>query len=394
MKIKREVKLALTAIVAVFILIWGINFLRGLSIFERRNVFYGVYERVDGLKVSSGVVYRGYQVGQVMDISFTGRNLDKVLVKFSVQNKLTLPANTLAMIQNDGLMGTKIISLIPGDAGELAHSGDTLPTSSERGLMEEVSMQLAPLKQRAEQMLGSLDSVLIIVQGLFNEGTKQNLSNSFNSIDKTLKHLQGASGNLDTLMQTEATRVGEIIHNINSITYNLKSYNGEIGTILSNLSTITDSIRKADLKQTIGVFEAALTDLNAIINKMNQGEGSLGALLTDEDLYYNLSMTGENLNRLLVDLRNNPKRYLRLSLIDFSGKSKIDEYGIVIHESDSPLGKNDSLYGENAGLLEIKYKGKYLYIRNTFKKLKQAQRCLEEVMESYEEAYIVKIDFM
>ena len=98
MKVKREVKLALTAIVAVVILIWGINFLKAKALFDRNNVFYGIYDRVDGLKVSSSVIYRGYSVGQVSAIQFTGERYDKVLVQFTVGKKLQISSNTIAAI--------------------------------------------------------------------------------------------------------------------------------------------------------------------------------------------------------------------------------------------------------------------------------------------------------
>lgn len=114
MKIRREAKLALTALAAVFILIWGINFLKGSSLFESKSTFYGVYDSVEGLKVSSGVIYRGYQVGQVISIQFTGERFDRVLVKFSVDKGLELPSNTLAMIQSADLMGSKVVALVPG----------------------------------------------------------------------------------------------------------------------------------------------------------------------------------------------------------------------------------------------------------------------------------------
>ena len=96
MKVKREVKLALTAIAAVVILIWGINFLKAKALFDRNNVFYGIYDRVDGLKVSSSVIYRGYSVGQVSAIQFTGERYDKVLVQFTVGKKLQISSNTIA----------------------------------------------------------------------------------------------------------------------------------------------------------------------------------------------------------------------------------------------------------------------------------------------------------
>ena len=395
MKIRREAKLALTALAAVFILIWGINFLKGSSLFESKSTFYGVYDSVEGLKVSSGVIYRGYQVGQVISIQFTGERFDRVLVKFSVDKGLELPSNTLAMIQSADLMGSKVVALVPGDSHVTAVSGDTLRSQVERGLMEQVSQQMLPLKQKAERLLGSLDSVMLIVQGLFNEETKKNLSNSFGSIDRTLRNLEGASGNLDTLIQGESARISSILQDVNSITGNLRNNNEEISTILGNVSAISDSLRQASLHQTLMSLDYILATTDSIMNKINRGEGTIGALLNDNDLYYNLNQVSENLNRLLVEFRYNPKRFINLSLIDFSsGKNALEEYGVVIFESSERLDINSELYVRNPGLKEIKYKDKYLYIIGSYKKLKPAQRKLDDVIKRYNDAYIVKIDFV
>lgn len=395
MKIRREAKLALTALTAVFILIWGINFLKGSSLFESKSTFYGVYDSVEGLKVSSGVIYRGYQVGQVISIQFTGERFDRVLVKFSVDKGLELPSNTLAMIQSADLMGSKVVALVPGDSHVFAVSGDTLRSQVERGLMEQVSQQMLPLKQKAERLLGSLDSVLLIVQGLFNEETKKNLSNSFGSIDRTLRNLEGASGNLDTLIQGESARISSILQDVNSITGNLRNNNEEISNILGNVSAISDSLRQASLHQTLMSLDYILATTDSIMNKINRGEGTIGALLNDNDLYYNLNQVSENLNRLLVEFRYNPKRFINLSLIDFSsGKNALEEYGVVIFESLERLDINSELYMQNPGLKEVKYKDKYLYIIDSYKKLKPAQRKLDDVIKRYNDAYIVKIDFI
>ena len=395
MKIRREAKLALTALAAVFILVWGINFLKGSSLFESKSTFYGVYDSVEGLKVSSGVIYRGYQVGQVISIQFTGERFDRVLVKFSVDKGLELPSNTLAMIQSADLMGSKVVALVPGDSHVTAVSGDTLRSQVERGLMEQVSQQMLPLKQKAERLLGSLDSVMLIVQGLFNEETKKNLSNSFGSIDRTLRNLEGASGNLDTLIQGESARISSILQDVNSITGNLRNNNEEISNILGNVSAISDSLRQASLHQTLMSLDYILATTDSIMNKINRGEGTIGALLNDNDLYYNLNQVSENLNRLLVEFRYNPKRFINLSLIDFSsGKNALEEYGVVIFESLERLDINSELYMQNPGLKEVKYKDKYLYIIDSYKKLKPAQRKLDDVIKRYNDAYIVKIDFV
>jgi phospholipid/cholesterol/gamma-HCH transport system substrate-binding protein len=393
MKIKREAKLALTAILAAGVLIWGLNYLKGISLFETRNVYHGVYDRVEGLKISSGVLYRGYQVGQVTGITFTGARDDKVLVTFSVKKDLHLPANTLASIQSGDLMGTKVINLLPGNMEKLAVSGDTLRSEVEQGLLEQVSQQILPLKQKAETLFASLDSVLVIVQGLFNEKTKLSLSNSFLSIGRTLMNLEEASGNLDTLLQTESGRLRQILYNVNSITTNLKNSNEEIATLFANLADISDSLRVANPKHSLDLLNQILQELGNITSKINQGNGTLGALVENNDLYYNLNMATENLNRLLVEFKHNPKKFIRLSLLDFSSSKEALEYGVVIHESGERLSPRAEIYKQHPDLTEIKYKDKYIYLAGTYKRLKNAKEKLKNVIERYNNAYIVKIDF-
>ena len=196
-------------------------------------------------------------------------------------------------------------------------------------------------------------------------------------------------------MQSESARVSEILRNINSITANLSDNNEEISNILGNFSAISDSLRGASLGEMLTNVDNILAHVDTIFAKINRGEGTIGALVNDNDLYYNLNQVSENLNRLLVEFRYNPRRFINLSLIDFSsGKIGLDEYGIVIFESSERLDINSELYVQNSGLKEIKYKDKYLYIIDSFKKLKAAQRKLDDVMKRYKDAYIVKIDFV
>lgn len=229
MKVKREVKLALTAIAAVVILIWGINFLKAKALFDRNNVFYGIYDRVDGLKVSSSVIYRGYSVGQVSAIQFTGERYDKVLVQFTVGKKLQISSNTIAAIRSADLMGSKAINLIPGDATTfMPRAGDTLRTELELGIMEQLNKQLEPLKKKAETVMVSLDTVLMALQEIFSEDANGNIRGSLKSVSRTLDNVEHASGTLNDLLANESSRISKILENINSITGNLENSNANI----------------------------------------------------------------------------------------------------------------------------------------------------------------------
>ena len=394
MKIKREAKLAIAAIAAVCILIWGINFLKGTSLFDSKTTYYGIYDKVDGLKVSSGVMYRGYQVGQVSKIVFVGDRLEKVLVEFFLKEDLALPKDSKALIQSADLMGSKVINLLSGSSNEPLQDGDTLTAEVERGMMEAVGEQIVPFKRKAERLLVSLDSVLVIMQEVLDMEARENLKGSIRNLNQTLSNLEGASDNLNKMLDGETGQVGRVLAHVEGIAGNLERNNENVSNILGNVSALSDSLRQADLKGLVGQAEQVAAQMDSLLMKINKGEGTVGAFVKDSDLYYNLSEALENLNRFLVEFRHNPKKFIRLSLVDFSSnKSDVGEYAVVIRETTERLAANDSLYRKHSGLCEIRYRDKYLYVVDTYKKLKQAQKKLAEVADEYENAYIVRVEF-
>lgn len=393
MKIRKEVKLAITAIAAVVILIWGINFLKAKALFDRNNMFYGVYERVDGLKVSSSVVYRGYHVGQVNAIRFIGKRFDRVLVQFSIGKNLEIPANSIAAIQSTDLMGSKAINIIPGNALAYANSGDTLKTEIELGLIEQMNKQIQPLKLKAENILSSLDSVLTDIQGVFNSNTKGNIEKSLQSVRNTLSNVEHASAGLDQLITGQSSQIASILENVNSISANLRENNHNISRGIDNIVVISDSLRSVNLNQTVHRLNGILEQLDSITRKINRGKGTFGEMVNDDDLYYNLTAVSENLNKLLVDFRSDPKRFVNLSLFDFggSGKQGKDNYGIAIYESEKPLPLTADLYLKYPDLKEIKRHGRFFYLIGSYATLKRAEKDLSIVNKAFKDAFIVKI---
>ena len=317
MKINREVKLALAAVAAVCILIWGINFLKGSSLFDSKTTYYGVYDNVGGLKVSSGVIYRGYQVGQVSNIVFTGERMDKVLVEFFLKDNLSLSKDTRAVIQSADLMGSKVINLLPGTADATLQDGDTLIAEVEQGMMEQVGQQIAPFKVRLERLMTSLDSTLLTIREVLDERTVNGLKNSFQSVEQMLDNLEGVSGKLNVMLD-ENGRVDNILENVEGITENLKNNDERVSRIMDNMSVLSDSLRRVPVNQTVRDLNNMTLRIDSILMKMNRGKGTAGAFLNDNNLYYSLNDVAENLNRLLVEFRYNPKKFIRLSLVDFS----------------------------------------------------------------------------
>lgn len=333
-KISNEVKVGVLVFVAICIGIWGYHFLKGKNYFESRNTFYVVYDKVDGLSESSPVLINGLKVGLVTDISFSYDTLNRIVVKMLVDKEYQIPDSTIAEIYNVDLMGSKAIRLHFSKLKNFYKSGDTLSSTIEQDLKTQVSAQMLPLKAKAEELMLSIDSVMSVVQNIFNENTRDNLSKTFASIKETIKNLESASISLDTLMRNEKYVLARIFANVESITNNLKNNNEQITLILNNFSSISDSLQKSNIKSTIQNANSVLLQANSILGKINRGEGSFGLLINNDSLYRNLENASRNLDKLMLDFRENPKRYVRFSLFDFGRTVIVDENGNKIKKRE------------------------------------------------------------
>ncbi len=317
MKLTNIHKIGFVVTFALALLIWGLYFLKGVNIFQSSNTYFVVYEKVDGLSVSSPVEINGYKIGRVSSISFIPGKEGNLLVSIDIRDGVFLPRTTTAHIFSSDLMGTKAVRLIFGDKNENHQAGDTLASDIEKDLMEQVNMQVVPLKNKAESMMLSVDSVLTVVRSVFNAETRDNLTASFASIRTTIKNMERITWGVDTLIKHETKRIAIILANVESITSNLKNNNEMITNVLTNISDVTDSLKASGFVKMINEAHLAVAGVNQIVAKINQGEGSLGSLIHNDTLYYNLEAASYNLNRLIKDLNDNPQRYVNFSVINF-----------------------------------------------------------------------------
>lgn len=316
MKLSRYAKLGLLVVFTFAIFIWGMNYLKGIDFFKENSIYLVHYQRVDGLLESSAVTMNGYQVGQVKTIDFSDKNDGSLIVTFSLEGNFKIPQGTVARIVSSDLMGTKSIKLQIVPSNSYYQSGDTIPGSTEEDLKEQVSMQILPLKNKAEKLLGSLDSAITVVSYVFNDETRKNLSQSFARINQTILNLESASNELNQMLATEKDDIQGILSNLNGITTNLNSNSGKIDNILNNFSSFSDSLSKARIANLINNLAATTNEIKGVLSKLNAGEGSAGMLLKDKELYANLTDMSQSLDYLLKDIRNNPKRYLHFSAFD------------------------------------------------------------------------------
>jgi phospholipid/cholesterol/gamma-HCH transport system substrate-binding protein len=314
LKYKKEISIGLIFIIALSLFIWGFNFLKGFNLFKEQRVVYAVYERVSGLTKANPVSINGLKVGQVSDIYFNPDFSGKIIVEISIETEIPIPTNSIALIYSSDLMGSKAINLQLGDDPINIGTGDTLGTKVEASLKEAVNQQIQPLKAKAEELILSIDSVVTVIKSIFNEKAKENLSNSLASIQQTFANLESASYNLDTLVASQKTRLAQIMYNLESITNTIQKNEGNIDNILTNFSSLSDSLAQARIPETFANINRVADDVAVIVDKINNGEGSIGLLVNDENLYKDLQQTAEQLHLLLEDIRVNPKRYVRFSL--------------------------------------------------------------------------------
>lgn len=309
MKLHKEIKIGVIAIIVIACFIWGFNFLKGKNILSTSDSFYAVYSNIDGLEEASPVIMNGFKVGIIESIKLYGPQKNKILVKFSLEEDISLPLNTEAIIYPASLIAGKAIKLNFTDSKEFHEAGDTLIGVLEQDLISNLSDELLPIKDKIENLVVSMDSVLAI----FDNERKENIKNSLNNLEQI-------TDNLAELLDADNSKLATILSNAESISNNLKNNNEKIANILTNFSNISDSIEQANIKTTILNANKTLAEFSKISTKINSGEGTIGMLINNDSLYVNLNNLAANLDSLIIDLNKNPKRYVHFSM--FGKKDK------------------------------------------------------------------------
>jgi len=313
LKITNETKVGILAAVAITILILGYSFLKGNDVFSREKEFYAVYESVEGLAVSKPVLVNGFQIGRVSQLTLQPDG--RILTEFKIHPEYEIPKSTIARLESIDLLGGKAIIFDLGP-GEYADDGDTLRANIQKDLMT----QIQPVQKKAEQIISRLDSILISVDNTISPEFQRNFNSSFASIARSLQTLEATTKKVDHMVGAESGRLSAIFANLESISSNFAQNNKRITAVMTNLEKVSDQFARANFENTIRNADKAVADMQLAINKINNGQGSLGQLVNDKQLYNNLNSSAENLNKLMIDLKANPKRYVSFSV--FGGKKK------------------------------------------------------------------------
>lgn len=294
LKITREVKVGIMSVLAVFVLYFGLNFLKGVDIFSPISYYYAVYDNIGGLVPSSPVYVKGLKVGQVEEIKYDFSKEKSFTVKISISKDILVPEYTFIELYDDGLMGGKAMQLVYdpyANSTKMMTPGDTIPSKAALGLMGQLAGDLMP---KIESIATQTDSLIHSVRKIVDS---PELNNSLKSIEKASGELAKSSVGLKKLIDKD---VPLLIGDVNDITGDLK--------------VITTNLSKVDYASTIEQVDLTVRDLKTITSQITESKGSLGLLVNDKGFYVNLSNTMSSTNDLLIDLRNNPKKYVHFSL--------------------------------------------------------------------------------
>lgn len=294
--ITKEVRIGIAGIIALCVLVYGINYLKGINMFKPSSYFYVKFKNVNGLAKSSPVFADGVRVGIVRDIYYDYNQAENVVVEVELDTELRIPKGSSAELTSELMGGVRMDILLANNPREKYAIGDTIPGKLNNGMMESV----AALMPQIEQMLPKLDSIMTSLNTILGD---QSIPATLHSVEKMAANLEVTSGQLKVLMGR-----------------NIPQLTGKLNTLGDNFISISDNLKKIDYANTFNEIEQTLANVKIVTEKLNSKDNTVGLLLNDPQLYNNLNATTANAASLLEDLKEHPKRYVHFSL--FGKKEK------------------------------------------------------------------------
>ena len=289
----KEVKIALTAIVGIAVLFYGLQFLKGLNVFSSNIVYYVAFDDVSGLSPSSPVYANGYRVGVVKTLNYDYNPQSKIVAELDLNKNMRVPRGSHAELASDLLGNIKINLVLSDDPINMLGLGDTIPGEMEMGMMTKVTKMLPAI----ERMMPKLDSIMASLNTLLADPA---LRNTLHNVEGMTSNLNATSAELKTLSASLNREVPGMMQKTNGV--------------LDNTQQLTGNLAAIDVEGMAAKVNQTLANVEQLTQKLNSNEGTLGLLMRDPTLYRNLTSTTASADSLLIDLREHPKRYVHFSL--------------------------------------------------------------------------------
>ena len=299
MKLTKEIKIALVAIVGILILYFGINFLKGMNLFSTNNTYFITFDDIQGLGASTPIYADGYKVGTVDGLEYDYKENGPIKVKVDIIKDLRIPQGSKAEIVKDLMGNLQVNLLLANNPRERVEPGGVIPGAVNGGMMDKAA-NLVPV---VEKMLPKLDSILTSVNALLADPA---LAASLHNVETITSNLTVSTRELNTLMAGLNKQVPGMI--------------GKANGVLDNTNRLTANLASLDVQGTLNKVNQTLESAHQFTEKLNSNQGSLGLLMNDTKLYDNLTSTMSHADSLVIDLKAHPKRYVHFSV--FGRKDK------------------------------------------------------------------------
>ena len=299
MKLTKEIKIALVAIVGILIMYFGINFLKGMNLFSTNNAYYMTFDDIQGLGASTPIYADGYKVGTVDGMEYDYKENGPIKVKVDINKDLRIPQGSKAEIVKDLMGNLQVNLLLANNPRERVEPGGVIPGAVNGGMMDKAA-NLIPV---VEKMLPKLDSILTSVNALLADPA---LAASLHNVETITSNLTVSTHELNTLMAGLNKQVPGMVRKANGV--------------LDNTNRLTANLASLDVQGTLNKVNQTLESAHQFTEKLNSNQGSLGLLMNDTKLYDNLTSTMSHADSLVIDLKAHPKRYVHFSV--FGRKDK------------------------------------------------------------------------
>lgn len=324
MKFSKEIKTGIIAILAITLLVTGVNFLKGNSFFGGDDLYYAYFPNSGGVLPASNVIVNGVVVGKVLSVDLTNEkdSTKKVLMSFNIQDEnFRIPKGSIIEVGaidflNKGMM----VSPNPDISKGFYASGDYIQGVVLIDMLTQAKTYVEPINQKLQHMLGSVDKAITSISAFWDTTATSSLEGSMEDIKLAIKRFGNVAYEVEDLVKSEKHHLHLILTNVESITNNLKLSNERISKIVGNAERITDDLVTADFKNVVKDAQKTIQNLNAILKDASEGKGSLGKLLSDEKLYNELINTNKELQDLVNDIQIHPERYIHFSVLGARSK--------------------------------------------------------------------------
>ena len=308
----KSIKVALFCILAMIILYFGSNFLKGFDSFSKKEYYYSVFENSGGLHAGAVVYLKGYPIGKVTKVKLVSANPVQILAEYIINESISIPKDSRFEVMSKDMLGGIIVRLELGTGAPQATPGDTLAC----GVVPQITDGLESVKDQIVNILTSVDTIAVSLKDVL---TKQK---GAEKLAQSLTNIESVTRNLDKILANNKDNFGKMVTEFAKFSETLTEVSPDLKRVVANFDRISDSIAKANVAQVIVNANNTILQIEEVVKKVNTGDGDIAKLLNENDLYTKIGSTLQSLNELIIDIKKNPKRYINVTVFGKKEKEK------------------------------------------------------------------------